>query len=54
MGDITIRVTNTLDQGATDESIGYGDMKFTYDFNDGRNPNMVDVDEDEPNPTSLW
>jgi hypothetical protein len=24
MGDVTVRVTTTLDQGATDESIGYG------------------------------
>jgi hypothetical protein len=27
-GDVTVRVTNTLDQGAGDESIGYGDMNF--------------------------
>jgi hypothetical protein len=31
-GDVTIRVSNTLDQGASDESIGYGDMKLEYDF----------------------
>jgi len=31
-GDVTVRVTNTLDQGASDESIGYGDMNFEYDF----------------------
>jgi hypothetical protein len=33
MGDITVRLTNTLDQDANDESIGYGDMHFEYDYN---------------------
>jgi hypothetical protein len=27
-GDVTITVSNTLDQGASDESIGYGNMNF--------------------------
>jgi hypothetical protein len=54
MGDVMIKITNTLDQGAGDESIGYGEMRFTYDFEDGRSPNMIDVDEEEDNPTALW
>jgi hypothetical protein len=29
-------------------------MRFTYDFEDGRNPNMIDVDEDVENPSQLW
>jgi hypothetical protein len=27
-GDLTIEITNSLDQGTNDESIGYGDMKL--------------------------
>ena len=46
-GDITIRVTNTLDQGAGDESIGYGDMEFEYDFDNSvpwNRPVVIDID----------
>jgi hypothetical protein len=60
--EVRVVITNTLDQGAGDESIGYGDMQFTYEFSD-------DVEEEEPewpatspgnydfdveNPTGLW
>ena len=34
-GDVTVRITNTLDQGTGDESIGYGDMYFEYEFDNG-------------------
>ena len=58
MGDVTIKVTNTLDQGASDESIGYGDMKLEYEFGafDFVLPteSPVNVDEGERNPTALW
>jgi hypothetical protein len=58
MGDVTIRVTNTLDQGAGDESIGYGKMKLEYEFGgfDFVLPteSPVNVDEGVTNPTSLW
>jgi hypothetical protein len=30
--NVRVEITNTLDQGAGDESIGYGDMQFTYEF----------------------
>ena len=32
MGKVTFRITNTLNQGANDESIGVGDLRITYDF----------------------
>lgn len=32
MGNLEVRVTNTLDQGAGDESIGIGDFKLVYDY----------------------
>jgi hypothetical protein len=54
MGDVTVRITNTLDQGAGDESIGYGEMNFVYEFNDGRTTDVQDVDEGVENPTALW
>ena len=47
---MTITVTNTLDQGAGDESIGYGDMKLEYEFGDFTfvlpTESPVNVDED--------
>jgi hypothetical protein len=43
-----------LDQGATDESLGYGEMNFEYFFNDGRPQTTVDFDDGEENPTMLW
>jgi hypothetical protein len=54
MGDVTVRVTNTLDQGAGDESIGYGDMNFEYEFGEGRTTDINDVDEGVENPSALW
>jgi hypothetical protein len=58
MGDVTIKVTNTLDQGASDESIGYGDMKLEYEFGDFTfvlpTESPVNVDEGVRNPTELW
>jgi hypothetical protein len=54
MGDVTVRVSNTLNQGATDESIGYGDMEFVYEFSEGRETDIMNVDEGVENPTELW
>jgi hypothetical protein len=54
MGDVTVRITNTLDQGAGDESIGYGDMNFVYEFGEGRATGVIDVDDGVTNPTALW
>jgi hypothetical protein len=58
MGDVTVRVTTTLDQGAGDESIGYGQMNFQYQFDDGTprewpetSPAVYDPSE---NPTANW
>jgi hypothetical protein len=31
-GTVTVRITNTLNQGTNDESIGYSDMTFTYTY----------------------
>jgi hypothetical protein len=50
MGDVTIRITNTLDQGATDESIGYGDMALNYEFDDGTPSYTNDIDEGISDP----
>jgi hypothetical protein len=54
MGDITVRVTNTLNQGASDESIGYGNMILHYEFDDGQPTSTGNYDADETDPTSLW
>ena len=52
-------MTNSLDQGATDESIGIGDMRLKYKFD----PNVegttattspANYDAGEENPTGLW
>jgi hypothetical protein len=43
-----------LDQNAQDESIGYGEMNFEYEFNDGRPSTTNDFDDEEENPTLLW
>jgi hypothetical protein len=65
MGDITVRLTNTLDQDANDESIGYGDMHLEYDYN-GEIPEMIiddvavietspaDYDAGIEDPSGLW
>jgi hypothetical protein len=62
MGKLEVRVTNTLDQGASDESIGVGDFKLVYDYDPSveevektwptESPAMVD--RDIPNPTEKW
>jgi hypothetical protein len=55
MGDVTIEVTNALDQGAGDESIGYGDMRLNYEFDDGRpKPATANIDEGVTDPSELW
>jgi hypothetical protein len=57
MGDVTVRVTTTLDQGAGDESIGYGNMQFNYDFDPSIpwvQPSSNDFDDGVDNPMSLW
>jgi hypothetical protein len=32
---VTVEITNTLDQGLGDESIGYGELQLLMDFDDG-------------------
>jgi hypothetical protein len=60
MGDVMIKVTNQLDQGAGDESIGYGDMEVTYEYDTSvewvRLPteSPANYDEGVENPTGLW
>ena len=54
MGDVTVTVTTTLDQGAADESFGIGNMRLHYEFDDGRPVSEGDYDEGETNPTALW
>jgi hypothetical protein len=59
MGDVTVTITNTLDQGKKDESIGFGNMRFDYLFDDGtagfptESPAYYDGPEVE-NPSELW
>jgi hypothetical protein len=60
-GAITVRITNTLDQGAGDESIGYGDMKFTMDYDpsvewvrEWPSVSPADYDAGVENPDGLW
>jgi hypothetical protein len=56
-GDLTILVTNTLDEQVNNEAIGYGDMKFEYFYNQ-LPPFSVSTtnnyDQIEENPTGLW
>jgi hypothetical protein len=52
-GDVTVTVTNTLDQGAGDESIGYGDMTFNYEFANAPS-NVGNPDEGVEKPDLLW
>jgi hypothetical protein len=54
MGDVTAKVTTTLDQGAGDESFGIGNMRLHFEFDDGRPVSEGDYDEGETNPTALW
>jgi hypothetical protein len=57
---VRVEITNTLDSGAGDESIGYGNMNFEFEFDDGMfeyptsSPAYYYNDEDEENPTGLW
>jgi hypothetical protein len=48
-----------LDQTFNDESIGYGNMQFEYNFDDGQEPSWPaaspgNYDHDVENPTGLW
>jgi len=57
MGKVTFRITNTLDQGAGDESIGVGNLRITYDFDpnvEWNPPQTINPDEDVANPMDLW
>jgi hypothetical protein len=57
MGRVTIRITNTLDQGAGDESMGVGDLRVTYDYDpnvDWNPPQVMNPDEDAVNPMDNW
>jgi hypothetical protein len=60
---IRAEITNALDSNTNDESIGYGEMSFTYDFNpnfgDDEEPvwpatSPANYDEGEENPTGYW
>jgi hypothetical protein len=56
-GAITIRVTNTLDEATDNESIGYSEMNFEYDFDPSVEWTPVftgNYDEGVANPTALW
>jgi hypothetical protein len=47
MGDVTIRLTNTLDQNPDDEAIGWGNLKLEFDYI-GDLPEPEPVVEEEP------
>jgi hypothetical protein len=56
-GDVTIRITNSLDQGAGDESIGYGNMDLMYEFDDGNQgptTSPADYDNGDTDATRYW
>jgi hypothetical protein len=53
-GDVEVRISSTLDQGATDESIGYGEMNFEYVFEDGNPIVEADYDEGVADPMEHW
>jgi hypothetical protein len=55
MGDLTIRVTNTLDQGAGDESIGVGEFRLIYEVDPSIEvPLVIDYDDHVVDPDELW
>jgi hypothetical protein len=57
---VRVEITNTLDQGASDESIGYGNMNFEFEFDDGsfeyptESPAVYDDDVGVEHPTAEW
>jgi hypothetical protein len=51
-GTVTVRITNTLNQGTNDESIGYSDMTFTYTYDPTVTPPAVIVPEPEVAPVN--
>jgi len=63
-GDVTVRIMNNLDQDVNDESIGYSDLSFGYEFDpeitDCYEPegfptrSPADYDYDKSTPTALW
>jgi hypothetical protein len=62
-GDVTVRIMNNLDQGVNDESIGYSELRFGYEFDPEATPSEpeafptrspADYDWDKSDPTSLW
>jgi hypothetical protein len=61
MGNLEVRITNTLDQGAGDESIGIGEFKLEYDYDPNVEAEQTwptespgDYDNGMANPSSLW
>jgi hypothetical protein len=65
-GDVTVRITNNLDQAVNEESIGYSNLRFGFEYDPeetesepeapaefpSRSPG--DYDWDKSDPTSLW
>lgn len=41
MGDVTITITNTLNEAVDNESIGYGEMRFLYTYDPNTNWNPI-------------
>jgi hypothetical protein len=56
--EVHVYITNTLDQGPADESIGYGSMRFYYEFDpEGTvfpTESPASYDHGVENPTGLW
>jgi len=43
-GDVTVTITNTLDETPDNESLGYGELQLIMDFDDGQQPNIGNPD----------
>ena len=37
-GKVTVEITNTLNQSPADESIGWSELEFVYEFDESENP----------------
>jgi hypothetical protein len=61
-GDVTVRISNNLDEDVNNEAIGWSELRFGYEYDPTvtereENPfasSPADYDYDHSDPTSLW
>ena len=42
-GKVTVEITTTIDQGANDESLGWSELEFSYEFDANQQPTPTPV-----------